>query len=90
MNRFTKQEAEKLDYEVDTSAWLASGDSIISTTASATPSGLTIGVTGEATDTPKIWLSSGTDGVEYQVTTILTTNSGRIKEIDFRLKVINQ
>jgi hypothetical protein len=89
MNRYTKQVAEKLDYEVDLAAWLPTGDSVISTSATSSPSGLTVGVTGETTSSPKIWLSAGTDDTEYQVTVIVTTNTGRIKEIDFRLKVVN-
>jgi len=95
MNRYTKQVSEKLDYEVDLTAWLPTGDSVISTTATSTPAGdaenpgLTVGITGETTSNPKIWLSVGTDGVEYQVTVVVTTNTGRIKEIDFKLKVVN-
>lgn len=89
MNRYTKQSAEKLDYEIDLTAWLPTGDTVISTTATSSPSGLTLGITGETTSNPKIWLSGGTDGVEYQATVIITTNTGRIKEVDFRLKVVD-
>jgi|SaaInlStandDraft_4_1057021.scaffolds.fasta_scaffold217779_2 hypothetical protein len=90
MNRYTQQEAENLDYSIDLTAWLATGDSIISTTASAAPSGLTVGVTGSTTSVPKVWLSGGTDGTEYQITALMTTNAGRIKEVDFKLKVANR
>ncbi len=35
----------------------------------------------------KIWIGAGTDGVTYTVTAVLTTDLGRVEEVDFKIKV---
>lgn len=87
MIRFTKQPSENIDHLIDMSAWTPADDSVVSVTATAVPQGLTIFVSGSTTLKPKVWLGKGIDGVEYQVTALITTNAGRVKEVDFKLQV---
>lgn len=68
----------KLDYAVDWSAWLETGETISASTWTV-PSGIT-----EATPAPSntgtvatIWLSGGTIGQRYTVTNHITTTMGR-------------
>lgn len=35
----------------------------------------------------KVWLSGGTNGVTYKLTVTITTTAGRVKEVDFRMKI---
>ncbi|MBT7081600.1 MAG: hypothetical protein HN842_11825 [Gammaproteobacteria bacterium] len=86
MKKFTQQPNDVLDYDIDLSEWVATGDTITSTTASA-DTGLTVSVSNGTTTTPKIWCSGGADGTSYKVTVTVVTNDGRTKEIDFRLSV---
>ena len=88
MEKYTKQPGDKLDYDIDATDWL-NGDTIVSVTSTATPSGLTV-VSSTAVNSgtaAKVWLNGGTDGVTYKVTATMTTNAGRIKEKEFQLKV---
>ena len=80
MKKFNKQPADVLDYTVDLTNWMVSGDTI-------TPSGPSIAVTQGASTQPKIWVSGGTNGKQYKVTTTIVTNGGRTKEIDFNVLV---
>lgn len=87
MKKFNKQPADVLDYTVDLTNWMVSGDTVTSTNASITPSGPSIEVTQGASSQPKIWVSGGTNGKQYKVTTTIVTNGGRTKEIDFNVLV---
>ncbi len=88
MDRFTKQPNDVLDYTIDLTKWMASGDTVSSSTASASPSGLTVSVTNGTTSSPKVWASGGTDGKEYQITLTVVTTGGRTKEFEFKLVVV--
>lgn len=35
----------------------------------------------------KIWIGGGTDGTSYYVTAVITTDLGRVEEVDFKIKV---
>lgn len=78
---YTKQPAERKDYDLDYSDWLPNGDTVASATATVSPSGLTVDapvvVSGK---TVKLWVSGGTGGVKYKVTVKATTTVGRIDE----------
>lgn len=94
LGTFQKQPAETLDYDVDYSRWLVSGDSIescISITDSGTPAvaGLSLVVlsTFVTASGVKVWVNSGTSGVTYKVTITATTADGRIKQDELRIKV---
>jgi hypothetical protein len=87
METFTKQPTELLDYDIDLSLWLKTGDSVISTSVTSAPVGLSIALTDVATSIPKVWISDGVDKVTYIITAIVATNQGRRKEVNFKLKL---
>jgi len=87
MDIFVKQPADTLDYGVDLTKWLATGDSVSSATATVSPSGLTISVTESATSEPKVWASGGVDGTQYQITLTVVTTDSRTKEFEFKIVV---
>lgn len=88
MKKFTKQPNDVLDYDIDLTEWIATGDTVTNTTVTA-ETGLTVTVSNGTTTTPKIWCSSGTDGTVYKVTVTVTTDHGRTKEVDFKVSVRN-
>lgn len=90
MDIFVKQPADVLDYGVNLSKWLVEGDSVNSSSATVSPSGLTISVTNSATSEPKVWASGGLDGTEYQITLTAITTGGRSKEFEFKIVVAEQ
>lgn len=90
MDIFVKQPADVLDYGVDLTKWLVTGDTVSSSSAAVSPSGLTISVTNGTTSEPKVWASGGVDGTEYQITLTVVTTGGRTKEFEFKLVVVEQ
>ena len=101
LGTFIKQPAEVVDYDVDFSEYFPSGDSIdatggvpndyeviVSSVSETTPS-LVVGFSKVIEDDLvfKQWISGGTNGVTYKVTIRVTSNGGRVKEVEFRIKV---
>jgi hypothetical protein len=91
LGTFTKQPADKQDYDISFADWLAAlGDTGLSHTSSITgndsaatlspASSLTAGVV-------KVWVSGGTDAVDYKVSVNLTTSAGRVKQVEIKIKV---
>lgn len=75
-NYFIKDPDSTLDYTVDWTQWMSSGDTIASVTWTV-PSGITQ-VTSTNTSTKAIvWLSGGTVGQSYQVRCRIVTVGGR-------------
>lgn len=97
LGKFIKQPAESLDYDIDFSQFFADGDVLVSTGNPPVPSplnvtvdpvGLTLGPTFVLGDTKvKQWLSGGTNGVRYKVTLTVTSNAGRVKQVEFLIRV---
>jgi hypothetical protein len=97
LGRFYKQPAETLDFDIDFSQFLSDGDSLVSTgnppvpsplDVAVTPSGLNLGPTFVLNGkTVKQWLSGGTDGVKYKITLTVTSNAGRVKQVEFVVRV---
>jgi len=100
MKTFTKQPSEVLGYDIDMTAWFDPlvDDYIVAAPAPAVT--ITPAVPGDTTLTctevirigdpcyiVKVWLSGGTSGNSYKVTTVLNTHDGRVKEIDFTMMV---
>jgi hypothetical protein len=88
MDKFDKQPDEVLDYDVDFSEWLTGGDTIQSHSVAA-DAGIVVdsSTVSAPTQTVKVWLSGGTDGVTYKVTVTVVTVSGRTKQKEFKVKV---
>lgn len=82
-----KQPGENLDYDIDFSDWIPEGDYIAS--AVVTPiTGIAVGVVTVFDDYfVKVWLSGGTSGTTYKLEVTATTNNGRIKQAEFKVKV---
>lgn len=83
---FQQQPADILDYDVDFSEWLPAADTIVSAVVAAVPAsmGLSFAIQGKRV---KVWCQNGANGVTYKVTTTITTNDYRVKQVEFRLKV---
>lgn len=83
----TKRPDERLDYDMDFSRWLSSGDSVVSSVNTISGTGATIESSEISGTSIKLWISGGTDGESYTVTVEATTAQGRVKESCFRLRV---
>lgn len=86
---YDKDPSATLDYSIDWSAWLPSGDTIASATWTATA-----GLTVESSPAPSVasgiataWLSGGTAGTRYVVTCQVTTAAGRVDERGITISV---
>lgn len=88
MKLFQKQPADTLDYDIDFSMWLTDDDAITAATAlSSVPAELAIGSVVHTDQAVKVWVSGGLAGKAYKVTATATTALGRVKEIDFKIRV---
>jgi len=90
-SRISHDPQAKLDYAVDWSAWLQSGETISESTWTV-PAGLT-----EVTPTPTptgsvatIWLAGGTVGQNYMVTNHIKTSMDREDDRSLFLRVIER
>jgi hypothetical protein len=94
LGNFKKQPAEVLDYDIDYTAWMPTGDTLLSATAVVDIVGAgslivdSIVVTS-STNIVKLWMSGGVDGVAYKVTVTIITNGGRAKEDEIQFSVKN-
>ena len=88
MNLFQKQPADQLDYDLDFSDWLTGTDVITGITAiSSVPAELIVQSASVSGQTAKIWLTGGISGTTYKITATIATSEGRIKELEFKLRV---
>lgn len=75
MTTFEKDPTAVLDYEIDWSAWLATGETITASTW-ALPDGLTESSDSHTDTTATVWLDACAVGT-YLVTNTITTTAGR-------------
>lgn len=87
LGTFSKQPVEVLDYDIDCSEWLVSDDALASATAVVDTAGLTVDSVLISSPRVKVWLSGGTNGATYKVTVTITTDDGRVKQVEFRVRV---
>ena len=89
---FRKQPVERIDYDIDFSEYLA-GDTILASpapTVAITPAGsLNQDVVAVMTGSKKVkvWLTGGTSGQTYKVEVTVNTTAGRVKQVEFRVRV---
>lgn len=82
---FRKQPSEALDYSVDYSQWLASGETISNVVVSISPATVpalavsAVALTGGNT-IANFTVSAGTDSQQYQVTLLTTTTNAQVVE----------
>lgn len=92
-----KQPVDQVDYDVDFSRWIPEGDTLTTVTARADLIADPLASDDEPPLTiesyeirglvVKLWASGGRDGTSYQVTVVVATEQGRVKETEFRLRV---
>ena len=88
MANFIKDPQSKLDYSVDWSDWLASGEEIATSTWQSLD-GLVIETSGFTGTFAVVWVSGGTAGTTYRLTNTMTTNNSpaRIDQRTITIKV---
>ncbi len=79
-----------LDFEIDFgAAWLAAGETIVSTTIEA-EEGITVAPEGRPTTTTggvvTVWLTGGSVGVVYDITCRVSTTAGRTDDRTIRVR----
>lgn len=93
MNLFQKQPADQLDYDLDFSDWLTDDDTITGAVAtSSVPDELIVQSVQVFASIAlvKIWIAGGVSGATYKITATITTSQGRIKELEFKIRVREQ
>jgi hypothetical protein len=88
LGTFIQQPNEVLDYDVDYSEWIPAGDVVLTATATADP-GITLGDTliDPTGLVVKQWVSGGVNGETYKIQVSATTDEGRVKEAEFRIRI---
>ena len=76
-NKYIKDPQAVLEYKIDWSAWLPTGDTIIDSVFACLSDGLTITDSSFDSTSATVWLSGGTVGEKYVVTDHVTTAAGR-------------
>lgn len=89
MTSYIKDPNAVLDYGWDWTNWLASGETISTTTVTAT-SGITKTTPQIVSGKVSIWLSGGTAGRRYFVSCKITTSAGRTDERSFVIDCQNR
>lgn len=78
-----------LDFRLDWSSWLTTGETILTATVTATD-GLTVAPSGSPTVVTgtdvTVWLTGGTVGTIYGVTCRITTSAGRTDDRTIRIR----
>lgn len=75
-----------LDYGFDWDPWLASGETI-STSSWVADSGLTVDTSSATSTVATVWLSGGTAGQDYIVTNEIVTSASRTDNRSMLIKV---
>lgn len=87
LGSFTQQPAERLDYDINYSAWLVGTDAIASVAYNVEPAGQLDIAPFNSSPRIKLWASGGQNNVTYKITVTATTDDGRIKQVEFKIKV---
>jgi hypothetical protein len=83
---FYKDPDAVVDFAIDWSDWLPTGDTI-STSTWDVPAGLTEDSETESTTLTTVWLSGGTAGQDYNITNQIVTAGGRTDDRTITIKV---
>lgn len=83
-----KRPNDELDYDVDFSKWLTDSDTLTTVTAVVTPTGeLVVESVAIVDQVVKVWLKGGEDLKSYSVLVTVATSGGRVKEVEFKVRV---
>lgn len=83
---FEKDPSENLDYQVSWADWLATGESIVTSTWTV-ETGLTAGTTSASSTVATIWLSGGTNGDIYNITNHIISSASRTGDRTFSIEI---
>lgn len=89
LGTFSKQPAEVLDYDISFDQFLPITDTITGVVTTA-DTGVTVASSTiiSAGRGVKVWVSGGTSGTTYKVQVRITSGDGRVKEAEFKVKVL--
>jgi hypothetical protein len=93
---YVKDPAAVLDFGFDWSLWLATGETITTSTWTLPPDltspavGLTENSHSHNTTASTIWLLAGVDGEDYIITNHIHTSAGRDDDRSLKIKVRNR
>lgn len=80
MSVMLKDDNAVIDFSEDWSTWLASGETIATSSWSVSPSSLTIDSSTNSTTAATAWVSGGTVGTVYRLTNRIVTSAARTDE----------
>lgn len=92
LSTFSKTSSGVLDYSLDWSSWLVSGETLTCSIWTV-DAGLTAASTTTTTSISTVWLSQGTVGETYEAKNTIWTNSTptqRKTERTIKIKIINK
>lgn len=84
LNTYIQQPIDRLDYDFE---YRAPPDFIESAEFSVEPAGLTLDGKIVEPGFTKIWISGGEAGMTYKVSCTITTDKGRIKQDEIKIRV---
>jgi len=84
---FYKDPDAELDYAVDWSTWLATGENISTYVVTADSSLITISTHSISSAVVTAWLSGGNVGQTYNVSVKVVTSGSRTDERSFKVKI---
>lgn len=88
LGTFIKQPTDVKDYDIEYHEWLPETDALASATVAVEPTGdLTIDAYYVVSPRINIWLSGGLNNHSYKLTVTVTTEDGRVRQDEFRVKV---
>ena len=83
----TKKPVERLDYDLILTDWMASNDRIKSARIEIDKPGLSCPFHYIHDDIVKVWIAHGVDGEIYRVSATVETEDGRVKQVEFKVRV---
>lgn len=84
---FYKDPDAVLDYAMDWSTWLSSGEAISTWLVAADSSLITVSTHSHAAGVVTAWLSGGVVGSAYTISVKVVTSSSRTEERSFKVKI---
>ena len=90
LTTFPKDPNATLDYSIDWSNWLASGESLTCSVWTRSSTDLRQSNTSLTTSIATIWLAGGSAGAKYTVANKIGTSGGRVDERTIDIKVLQR
>lgn len=88
IGNINQQPSDNLDYDIDCTDLIGSGDTVASVTVASTSADLSVlAVVAATADAVKVWITGGISGVTYKVTVTVTTTLGRVKQDELKVKI---